>query len=193
MNDEIQKSFRDEMFHVRRSVKYHDNRWGFYDKILSASMFLALATGPALVALFAIESLRDMEPAWVRYLPAVFTSVFTGTALILRVNAKANLHSELRSSFIRLRKEMELGRGTMSDSDVAGWTAQRLDIETREFPINRVVDALCHNEVLQSMGVADHTKYVRVLTWHRIIGPYTRYFDKKLRLYQPGEKGPAWT
>ena len=188
-----QKRYDEELFHVRRSVKYHDHRRRFFENVLNVSLFLAFVGGPVFV-LLSITLQTDHKEAsdWIKYTPILFTSVFTGVALVAKVGTKSNLHNELKVEFIRLRQDMERGRETMQDSDVSEWTAQRLAIETREPPINRVVDAICHNEVVQSMGIKKPTAYVRVLWGHRVVGPFVRSFDTGLRLYKKDEKGPAW-
>ena len=190
-------TYDDEMYHVRRSVKYHNHRQRFFENVLNLSLFLAFASGPAFVflAMLAVEQpvVGSESNEWIKYIPAVLTSVFTGAALVARVSTKANLHNELKIEFIRLRQDMERRRGEATDENVvADWTAHRLAIETREPPINRVVDALCHNEVVQSMGIKDKTEYVRVLVWHRLVGPYTRYFDSGLRKYKEDDKWSVW-
>ncbi len=190
-------TYHDELFHVRRSVKYHDHRRRFFENVLNVALFLAFASGPALVFL----AVAALEPpaagagtgGWLQYAPAVLTSIFTGAALVARVGAKAREHNELKVEFIRLRQDMERRRRDATDEDaVADWIAQRLAIETKEPPINRIVDALCHNEVVQSMGAKDKTQYVRVLVWHRLVGPYTRYFDNGLRKYRADESRSVW-
>lgn len=190
-----QRLYKNEIFHVRRSVKYHDLRRRFFDNVLNVSLFLALASGPAFVFLSgASPSDSQAHADWVKYLPAVITSVFAGLALIAKAGTKSNLHNELKSDFIRLRQDMERGRHdeNMTEQDIANWTARRLDIETREPPINRVIDGICHNEVIQSMGIKTKTQYVRVLRGHRIVGPFTRAFDPGLRRYKKDEKAPSW-
>lgn len=179
------------MFGVRRSVKYHTYRQRFFENILNLSLFMALASGPALV--FLATTADPPDGNWTKYIPAIITSVFTGVALVGRVGAKANLHCQLKIEFIRLRQDMERRRGEAKDEGtVAEWTAQRLGIEAGEPPINRVVDGLCHNEVVEAMGIDDITQYVRVLVWHRLAGPFTRYFDNGLRKYEEGEKKSVW-
>ena len=190
------KAYRDELFHVRRSVKYHDHRRRFFENVLNISLFLALICGPSflLLGMYAGQNADNTTVEvvdWLRYVPVILTSVFTGAALLSGTSSKSNLHNRLKTEFIRLRQEMERCQNR-EQSQVAEWTAKRLDIEVDEPPINRVVDAICHNEVLQSMGNTDATDYVRVLSWHRLIGPFTRYFDNNLRLYVQGEKGPNW-
>ena len=187
--------YHNEMFHVRRSVKYHEYRQRFFENVLNVSLFLAFTSGPALVLLaITVGNGSSDDPHLIRYIPAILTSVFTGAALVAKAGTKANLHSELKVEFLRLRQDMEIGRAEAQGSGqaVAEWTARRLGIETREPPINRVVGGLCHNEVLQSMGEKDDTQYVRVLVWHRLVGPFTRYFDNGLRQYKKGERRSVW-
>ena len=178
------------MFGVRRSVKYHTYRQRFFENVLNLSLFMALASGPALVFLATADPLDN---GWIKYAPAIITSVFTGVALVARVGTKATHHCQLKIDFIRLRQDMERQRGKANDEEaVAEWTARRLGIEEGEPPINRVVDGLCHNELVQAMDIDDTTQYVRVLVWHRLVGPFTRYFDNGLRKYEEGEKKSVW-
>ena len=191
--DDAWTQYHNEIYHVRRSIKYHAHRQRFFENALNFSLFLAFGSGPVLVFLAVTADGSHENVDWVRYAPAIFTSVFTGAALVAKVSVKSNLHSELKIEFIRLQQDMEMRRSEAQDEDaVAGWTAQRLGIETREPPINRVVDGLSHNEVLQSMGEKDTTRYVRVLVWHRMVGPFTRYFDNGLRHYEEGERRSVW-
>lgn len=188
--------YHNEIYHVRRSIKYHSHRQRFFENALNVSLFLAFGSGPVVV-LLAVTADADADAAsnveWLRYVPAIFTSVFTGAALVAKVGVKANLHGELKIEFIRLQQDMERRRLDAQDENaVADWTAQRLGIETREPPINRVVDGLSHNEVLHSMGEKDDTQYIRVLVWHRLVGSFTRYFDNGLRPYREGERRSVW-
>ncbi len=180
--------YETEMYHVRRSVKYHDYRRRFFDNVLNFSLFLALLSGPAIVILSGGESVAGVYAQS----PAIITSIFAGVALVSKTSAKVMLHNDLKTEFIQLRREMELGRATATAEDVAKWTAERLRIEMREPPINRVIDALCHNEVVQSLGIEEKTEYVRVLKWHRLVGSFTRQFDSSLRHYEEDDKVSIW-
>lgn len=191
MDPQTTYKYEVEKYHVRRSVKYHDYRRRFFDNLLNVSLFLAISSGPAMIFLSTIVDSENNADKLIGYLPAICASIFAGVALVGKAGVKAALHNELKTEFIRLRQDMER-RANVSDQDVAEWTAARLAIETREPPINRVIDALCHNEVTQSMGVKDKTAYVRVLVWHRFVGPFTRYFDNSLRNYQENDKKSVW-
>ena len=186
--------YDDLHFHVRRSIKYHDHRKRFFENVLNWSIFIALVGGVAFIALSlypADTSSGGSSVDLTRLLPGLITSLATSFALLSRASAKANLHNQIKTNFIRLRQEMERGRTDCTEEQIAEWRAQRLGIEVDEPPINRVVDAICHNEVTQSMGNEDARAYVRVLFRHRLVGIFTRHFDVSLRKYREGEKGPA--
>ena len=188
MDEATQAAYANELFHVRRSVKYHDRRNRFFENVLNGSMFVALIGGVAFIVLgLGMFSAQEMEMT--RLIPGIITSMATAFALLSKSTMKSNLHNQLKARFIHLRQEMERNRDCTS-GQVAEWTAQRLAIEVEEPPINRIVDAMCHNEVTYSMGHTEAQHYVRVRFWHRLFGPFTRYFDHRLRMYQEGERGP---
>lgn len=202
MDDRTRKLYGDEMFHVRRSVKYHDRRKRFFESVMSFALFLGFVAGPSFVLIgmytdgsAPIQGQEDTAVAvadWVKYVPAIVTSIVTGWALLAKANIKANLHDRLRSDYIRLRQEMERAKTDCTEQDVARFTATRTAIEDGEPPVKRVVDAICHNEVCLSLGVRKITSYVKVQPWHRWFGSFTHLFDEGPRLYRQDEKAPNW-
>ena len=72
----------------------------------------------------------------------------------------------------------------MNKEMLAAWAAKRLEIEIGEPPINRVVHALCYNEVVKSLKDVDESekKYVKVRLHHRLFGSFTRVFDDRFKL-----------
>lgn len=198
MDSEVKRLYEGELFHVRRSVKYHDQRKRFFENALNVAVFLALASGPMFMALgIGVDSAAGTEGTkngsnfW-KYVPGMITSVFAGMVLVSKAGAKANLHDRIKERFIELRQDMELAADTLTKQDVAKFTARRLGIEINEPPINRVVDAMSHNAVCQSMGEQRPTAYVKIKWRHRILGHFTRSFDSSLALYTKDDKGPGW-
>ena len=199
MDSEVKRLYENELFHVRRSVKYHDHRKRFFENALNFAVFLALASGPMFMTLgIGIDSAAETDGTtnggsdfW-KYVPGMITSVFAGMVLVSKAGAKANLHDRIRERFIELRQDMELAADTFTKQDVAKFTARRLGIEINEPPINRVVDAMSHNAVCQSMGEKRPTAYVKIRWRHRILGHFTRSFDTSLALYAEDDKGPGW-
>lgn len=188
----VKEKFDTELFHVRRSVKYHEHRQRFFEKVQNAAMlgsFVGSVSFIALVVYFSFAEEKGPSVVMLGVVPGLITAMATAFSLLSKAGEKSNLHNTLKTRFIRLRQEMERNRKCTGEQ-VAEWTAQRLDIEVDELPINRVVDAICHNAVVQSMGIEDSTDYVRVTGWHRFFGLFTRYVDSHLRMYKCDEKGP---
>ena len=197
MDSEVRKLYRNELFHVRRSVKYHDHRKRFFENALNVALFLAMAAGPTFLVLgLSLSSAEIQDPSakgvdWLKYVPALFTSIFTGAVLLSKAGSKANLYDRLRARYIELRQDMERTGDACTRQDVAEFTARRLEIEVDEPPINRVVDAISHNQVCQSMGIRRGNAYVKIKLRHRLLGSFTRAFDTSLATYKKGD-GPGW-
>ena len=143
--------FDDLLFDIRRSVRYHDRRQGFYQGVQNLALLLAFLFGTATVATFGAAIGKDL-PVWVRLLPALATSMLTGIALVYRVAEKAWLHQDLKREFIGLEIRLELSRDEASDELIAHVQADRLAVEAREPKVLRVLDTLCYNDVMRATG-----------------------------------------
>ena len=53
---------------------------------------------------------------------------------------------------------MTEGRERMAQGMLASWESKKLEIETGEPPIDRVVHALCYNEVVKSLTTLEETE-----------------------------------
>ena len=97
-------------------------------------------------------------------------SVFAGLDLVAESSNKARIHDRLKQRFIALESRMQREE---TDGVLNEWTVERLAIEADELPILRVLDTLCHNELLRSMG---HSKdeYIPVKPLQRF---FSSFFD----------------
>lgn len=149
------------LFDVRRSVRYHDRRRAFFER-------LHQVTG-GLTVLLAGSVLFDLArpgetPAWLATL-AVVAALLSAWDIVVGYAAKAGLHRELRQRFGALEMTMLAGDAT-SDT----WDAHRqarLSIEQDEPPIYRALDALCHNELLRAEGIRDTAHWARLSAWQK--------------------------
>ena len=183
--DSVQERFDDLLFHVNCSVKYHARRRRHFENLNNGALFFAFLFSTATMS----SLLGSESESLLTELPAIFTSVLVGVTLVGRVAAKASDHNDLKRRFIRLQQAMERGRESMNQAAIAGWWEERLEIEADEAPINRVVHALCYNEVVKSQKRIKDTdkKYVKILARHWVFGRLTRAFDDSLKL----EAGPT--
>ena len=163
---------------IRRSIRYHDRRQGFYQAILGLSQFVILLFGTATIATFGAK-IGSSLPEWVRLLPSVLASVLVAITLVFRISDKAWLHLDLKRDFIRLEQKIELIRTSWTPKGVSELQAERLGIEAREPKVLRVLDTLCHNEFLRSMGY-DQSQLVEVNVLQRLLAPFFDVREHKL-------------
>ena len=169
MTEEPTSEYDKLQFDVRRSVRYHDRRVSFFEMCHKVVLFIALIGGSASIATFTAEFASDW-PQWSKLLPAAVISVFAGLDLVAGSSNKARIHDGLKQRFIALESRM---RREETDGVLNEWTIERLAIETDEPPILRVLDTLCHNEMLRSMGYSKD-EYIPVKPLQRF---FSSFFD----------------
>jgi hypothetical protein len=140
-------------FDVRRSLRYHDRRRAFFERMhqITGALTVLLAGS----VLFDIARPGD-NPAWLLALAAI-AAILSALDMVIGYAAKAGLHRDLKARFAALEISIVLG-----DAEASTWQAhraERLRIEQDEPPIYRALDLLCHNELLRADGhpaTADH-------------------------------------
>lgn len=162
-------SRHDLLFGVRRSVRYHDRRVAFYERIHNVILLAALVLGSASIAAFAADFAQGWDQ-WLKLAPAALVSVLASIDLVVGTSAKARLHDRLKRDFINLETEMESHWGD-SEEQVAQWTSRRLRIEADEPPVLRMLDTLCHNELVHAMGYPED-RQIPVGRVQRLLSPF---------------------
>ena len=156
------------LFGVRRSIRYHLRRERFLDGAHNLGALVTAISGSAAVA----SLLGRLDPALVTAAVTV-TAVAGAAELVFRTAKTARLHNELAREFIALEKELVLAGEGLPEPRLHELQASRLDIEAREPPPLRVLDTLCHNELLRAMGYPPEQQ-VRVGFWQRA---FAQLFD----------------
>ena len=151
------ESFQDLLFDVRRSIRYHSRRQAFYEGLDRWFDFSLLLLGLGLAA-SAFQSSNWVSAAGFAVI------VVAGLKLVFAFGSKANRHAQFVKDFTRLEKRLSPG---ISDDEIDAVHRERLDIEVTEPPVMRVLDVICHNELLVAMGYEGETlQRERVpLTW----------------------------
>ena len=163
MNDPL----HDLMFGVRRSVRYHVRRRMFFDRLnLSASAISVIFGSAAMAAM-----IGGLGQGWVTAAAGIVTIIST-INLVVGSSRMARLHSDLARRFIELEKKITV-MGASADDAVRELCAARLDIEAEEPPILRVLDTLCHNELMTAMGYPP-SQLIGV-AWHQRL--FAQLFD----------------
>ena len=151
----LEVKFYELLFAIRKSVRYHDYRRQFYVRIEKITLFFAFLLGTSTIAVFMAELSKDL-PLWAKIAPSVFVTVLSGIVLIFQVSEKASKHGDLRRRFIELESDLEQKKHDPDlDKVVMEATQARLSIESEEPKVLRVLDSICHNQVLYAEGRPD--------------------------------------
>jgi len=153
------------LFDIQRSVRYHNRRVAFYERFSKTTSAVSLIFGSS--SIYAVLKEHKM----VAVILAAIVTAFSIIDLIVGTSSKARLHSDLSRRFTSLEKALLL------DNDVADekynvFYAERLDIEADEPPPLRVLDSICYNELLRSMGYDMNYSPAVKITW------YQRWFSQ---------------
>jgi hypothetical protein len=138
----------DLLFGVRRSTRYHSRRRMFFERYNLFTNALSLIFGSA--AIFAV---LNQAGGWAIFAGALVT-IASAINLVVGSTRMARVHEELARRFVELEKCLVLA-GDYDEKKCAEFIAARLDIESTEPTPLRVLDAICHNELMRAMGHAD--------------------------------------
>lgn len=173
INDNAFEDFHDLLFRVRRSIRYHGYRRKFFDQIGVSVTAASFIFGSATVA----AAIGSKWPVVAAYCGAIITALAT-LSMVFRVNEKARHHFDLGKRFGEIEKTM-LRKGEVTASDVREWMAEVLSIEMEEPPIKRVLDTICHNELIRAYDL-DPNYYVRVGWFQRFVKQWVDWSPESL-------------
>ena len=152
----------DLLFAVRRSVRYHIHRRRFFESwntfTITVTVFGGSATFAAVISKLDLGAAVLIAPALVTLLAAIDLAVGTGK--------RGNEHGDLARQFISLEQEFSHGND-LTDVEHERLLRRRLEIEASEPPDFRLLDAMCHFELLRAKG--DEDKHPHVPWYRRLI------------------------
>ena len=165
------------LFGVRRSIRYHDRRRGFFEAFHTLVVFLALLGGSATIAAFTSEFTK-LWPEWAKLLPAVLVTVFSAAELVVGTVRKAWLHGEFVRRFVELEGRL-ITNPVTDDLVEEGWS-RRLEIEAGEPTVLRVLDCICHNELLRAERYPKEEEWL-IGFWQRRFAPFFDFREHTIR------------
>ena len=169
--ERLAEEYRMLLFGVRRSVRYHQRRRAFHERLHGRLLFGIVASG--VVAMASLSYGAGSGAATVAAAAMMLLPLFASVAGSMR---KAILHLELGRRFIALERDLIL-LSDVSEAELARATRNRLAIESDEPPVLRVLDTLCHNELLRAMGYPA-SEFVRVTRLQRLLANWADFrFD----------------
>ena len=174
------------LFGVRRSVRYHNRRRGFYERFHGFVLLMAVAAGSTTIAAFGSE-LTAALPTAVKLLAAATVTLLALLDLVVGSMRKAWLHADLARRFIALEQKLVAHQAEPTAAALVDIERDRLEIEADEPPIRRVLDTLCHNELWRAMGYPE-SEMVPVSFLQRL---FANYFDFRFDAAVPSRKVEA--
>ena len=133
----------------------------FFERYNLFTNALSVIFGSA--AIFAIVK----EFQWAGITAGALVTIASAVNLVVGSTRMARVHEELTKRFIELEKCLILA-GEYDEQKCTEFFANRLDIEATEPTALRVLDSICHNELMRAMGYEDdHPEML-------VIGPLQR-------------------
>lgn len=139
--------FYHDLFGARKSIRYHQRRRSFFENLHALASALQVFAGASAVA-----ALVSGHPDWGVGLAAAAAALVV-LDLVAGTSRKATAHLNLAQQFAELERAMvpwEHRTSELDASQATGFRQKRLQIEEAEPPKLRVVDILCHNELVTS-------------------------------------------
>ena len=163
--------YTDLLFGVRRSIRYHSRRQAFYETVDRGTNFALLLLGSGTFALA-----TEGRQAWILAIGFGVTSI-SSLKLVYAFGTKAAKHAQFVKDFTQLEKRLCADN---SDKTVSAVNQERLDLEVLEPPIRRILDVLCHNELLRAMGDNNEQERIRVTWFQRWTAHFLNYGEHDL-------------
>jgi len=157
--DDLDTAWYQLQFAVRRSIRYHQRRRGFFERLDKL--------GNVLAVLFASVVIVGALAAHSTVLVVVASLLVTVVATVnlgIGSSRKAWLHADLARRFVELERQL---LATPDTALLRQLQAERVSIEAEEPPILRVLDTLCHNELLRAEGQPEGRAHVGF--WQRTL------------------------
>jgi hypothetical protein len=139
------------LFSVRRSVRYHNYRRKFFDALGLWTNFVTIIGGGGVI----VSTTTDHSNPTVTLIIGALISLFAALNLVLGFSTRARDHFDLAKRFTKLEQDMTSIGNAPTEEQYREQSNTRLEIESDEPPINRVLDAWCHNELIRAAGSPD--------------------------------------
>ena len=136
------------MFAAQRSIRYHRHRERFLERLHRSGALVTAVSGSAAFAAL----LAEFGDAWVTSLVAA-AAVAGAIELVFGLSRAARRHSDLARDFVELEQALVRAGEGLSEPELRELQARRLEIEGREPPILRVLDGICHDELVTAHGI----------------------------------------
>lgn len=153
------------LFDVRRSIRYHDRRRMFYERLHHITGFVTILMAGSVL----FDLGENVNRTWWLVTLSIFAAILAATDMVIGYSRRASLHTTLRGKFADL--EIDMLAGSIEDDAWQEHYRKRLIIEKDEPAVYKVLDLLCHNELLLADGHLHKDKessdFVEINLWRR--------------------------
>ncbi len=156
------------VFGVKRSIRYHNHRRRFFDRLDKFTKIFSLVTGSG-AFVTALGSYHGLTLTF-----AALVTVLSAVNLVVGPAQDARLHEDLARRFAELDYEIKRA-GQLNPGRLNALGAERLKIESDEPPPLRVLDTICHNELCRALGYESCEFYK--------VDPVQRFFANVIDLW----------
>ena len=150
-------------------------RQRFFDRLDRAAALASLVAGSSTVVALLASVGEGLVLA-----AAAATAAAGACAAVFMPGRRARQHNDLAREFIGLERDLIGTAGDLTPERLAELADRRLAIEAGEPPILRVLDALCHNELLTAVGGSDDQR-ATITRLQRWLANWTDYRADRLR------------
>ena len=173
LTEEEKDRHYDLLFGVRRSIRYHNRRRQFFDRVGRLTDALSAISGSGTIIALLSKNFTECTV----YLAGA-TAIFSAVNLVWDTKGNSRLHHDLARQFISIEKRLIDPNITPEQINKA--ESDRLEIEAGEPPILRVLDLLCHNELIKAMGL-EREKGYDIKIWRAMFAHFFDFFPSSIK------------
>lgn len=149
----------DLRFNVARSIRYHDQRRGFFElsQKLSTWLSLIISSGAVLAVLKNNDQLTLFLTAAV--------AVISALSVVFQFSTKLIQYTDLKARFLDLESSIA-GCTNPTEADVVKFVQARKAIERGEPPISKALNLIIFNDTVDALGMEKEHK-AKIGLWQR--------------------------
>lgn len=161
--DDIETNWQKLQFDIRRSIRYHNRRCVHFDRLDKLTNMISVVFGSA-----AVFGVLERQYQSLALTAAATVTIISAINLVMGSSIRARDHADFARRFVALEKELVITKP--SEEAIRQLMIKRLDIESDEPPVLRVLDCLCHNEEMRAQGYPSD-QLVKIAWWQALFSP----------------------
>ncbi|WP_085725772.1 hypothetical protein [Pseudomonas sp. R37(2017)] len=142
--EELSLRWHNQLFGIRRSIRYHLRRRAFFERLDQLSNMFSVIFGST-----AVYGILDTNAKVLALASSAVVTVLASINLVVGSAQRARAHSDFVRQYVELEKRMLV---PPTEDCLLAIMTDRLSIEAGEPPVLHVLNSICHNELMRSMG-----------------------------------------